>query len=167
MVGSVVGALVAIAFVCVLAVSLLGGNASDQFTTVEPADGAPWTESVALAVDECIAPDVGDITPVTPAEMAPVPCTSPHRSQVFAQAAAGVEDAPFPGDAAVDRQADMFCYGAGFEDFVGTEYDESTLWASAHVPTEQTWAEGHRHVTCFVHPPGNEPTTGTYRDSGL
>lgn len=166
-VGAVVGSLVAIAFVCVLAVTLLGRDASDQFTTVASEDGAPWTSSAALAVGDCVAPDVGDITPVTPAEMVPVACSEPHRSEVFAQAAAGVDDAPYPGDAAIDRQADMFCYGAGFADFVGTDYDDSTLWASAHVPTEQTWAEGHRHTTCFVHPPSNEPTTGSFRDSEL
>lgn len=162
--GAVVGSLVAIAFVCVLAVTLLGGNASDQFSAP---DRPPWPATDQLVIGECIAPDIGDITPVTEEEMAPIPCTEPHRSEVFAEPAAGLDDAPYPGDDAVARQAEMFCYGAGFADYVGIDYDESTLGVSAHVPTEATWAEGLRHTTCFVHPPGNEPTTGSYRGSGL
>ena len=41
------------------------------------------------------------------------------------------------------------CYSS-FEDYVGKSYDESQYEASTLTPTENSWAQGDRTITCTL-----------------
>ncbi len=91
-------------------------------------------------------------------------CDEPHRAEVFAiERLEGNAGTPYPGDEAIDEQADAACDRA-FEAYVGIPYDESRLRAIFYAPTEQTWPGGDRRVTCVVEA-GGEPLTASVRGS--
>jgi hypothetical protein len=176
-VGIVGGAWLAIVVVCVLAVTLLGSNAEEQFTVIDPGselppaddDGAgtvPWTQWAELDVGDCLAADAGSTVPLQTHEVAPISCDEPHRTEVFF--VQPLPDLEFPGESRMQDLVDLACTGQAFTDYVGVPYEETTLWISWSHPGSTSWAEGDRTFACFVH--GADPampTTGSFRDSGL
>ncbi|OWY59696.1 hypothetical protein B7486_73190, partial [cyanobacterium TDX16] len=124
-VGAVTGAWLAIVVVCVLAVTLLGSNAEDQFTVIEPgteapgtqeqlpAPGTPWTELAGLLVGDCTEADLGSADVIDPEQTMAMSCAEPHRSELFLVEPVEGGDA-FPGDAAVQAAVDEACYGSGY-----------------------------------------------------
>ena len=102
-----------------------------------------------LEVGDCFAevPE-GDVLTVPV-----VPCAEPHADEVFAQTSLPGGD--FPGDDAIFAQADEFCI-AEFNSFVGLSYEQSVLDYTYFYPTEESWLEGDRAVTCTIYDPGEE-----------
>jgi hypothetical protein len=173
---------VGIAFVCVLAVTLLGTPVDQQSTFVPvdegPAPGPgrgqevggdgqiPWPTLDALSVGDCFVAEIGGDEPDTADDVVPTSCDQPHRSEVFVQEA--IEGVEFPGREAVVATVEDLCYGRGFTDYVGRPYDDSMLWQTAFFPTEATWNVGSRMITCFVHGPDpTAPTVGSFRDADV
>ena len=77
-------------------------------------------------------------------------CDEPHLAQVVGQERiTGGPTAPWPGQDAVDADAEQLCLEA-FEDFVGIAYEDSQLSGSYISPNEQSWAGGDRAVLCSV-----------------
>ena len=90
------------------------------------------------------------------------PCEEPHRAEVVGiERLPGNAGSPYPGDDAIDRQAEAACDRA-FEAYVGVPYDESRLRAVFYAPTERTWPGGDRRVTCVVEA-GRQALTATVR----
>jgi Septum formation len=88
-----------------------------------------------------------------------VPCSEPHSEEVFA--AVSLPNRDFPGEDAILAQADELCF-AEFESFVGLSYEESVLDFAYVYPSEESWLEGDRLVTCTIFDPG-EKVTGSLR----
>ena len=80
-----------------------------------------------------------------------VPCADPHDAEAYATfALEGGPDAPFPGGADVQSQAQEGCL-ARFADYVGQAYEDSAYYSSAVAPTRRSWNErGDRRVLCSV-----------------
>lgn len=91
------------------------------------------------------------------------PCDDPHDAEVFAQLS--LADGPFPGQAALQAQADELCYGQPFTDFVGRDYGSSSLSSLVSQPTAETWAHGDRRIICIL--TDELVRTGSFRDSEL
>jgi Domain of unknown function (DUF4190)/Septum formation len=85
-------------------------------------------------------------------------CATPHVAEVV-----GTDlrtDESFPGDSALDAVAVEFCYAA-FAEYVGIDYDSSTLDMRYFYPTESTWTLGDRQVVCFVQSMDGAPLEGS------
>ena len=67
----------------------------------------------------------------------------------------------FPGDDALFAQEAEFCI-AEFKSFVGLSYEESVLDFTYYHPSEESWLDGDRVVTCMIYDPG-EQVTGSLR----
>lgn len=76
-----------------------------------------------------------------------VPCGTPHNAQVFA--AFNATDASYPGNTALRREASQGCHAR-----MAGNLDLSKLTTAMSVrflvPEQQSWADGHRRVTCLV-----------------
>jgi hypothetical protein len=88
-----------------------------------------------------------------------VPCSEPHGHEIFA--AVSLPEGDFPGDDALFAQADEFCI-AEFGSFVGLSYEESVLDFTYYHPSEDSWLDGDRVVTCTIYDPGGQ-VTGSLR----
>jgi hypothetical protein len=94
-------------------------------------------------------------------------CVEEHALEVFE-----VTDAPYaefseyPGEQVITDLAFRHCLD-GFEEFVGTTYEESTLDVWALYPTEGSWnLNSDREVVCMVGAFDQTLTTGTLQGSG-
>ena len=94
-------------------------------------------------------------------------CADAHALEVFE-----VTNAPYtefdeyPGEQVITDLAFRHCL-EGFEEFVGTTYEESTLDVWALYPTEGSWnLNSDREVVCMVGAFDQSLTTGTLRGSG-
>lgn len=141
---------------CSIVGDLLGGPAPqpqrDETTQeiVEEGDA----DVFAIRVGDCL----NEATAETVSEVPVVPCDTAHDEEVFSEITlTGTE---FPGDDAVQTQADEGCY-AQFAEFVGLAYEESALEFYAYRPTEDSWTQlDDRIVSCIVYDPAGQ-TTGT------
>jgi len=83
-----------------------------------------------------------------------VPCTQAHYGEVFLQTRSAATG--FDADALVIESSDL-CY-AGFAPYVGTDYASSSLYMDIFTPTQQTWQDGNRAITCTVMDPAGDLT---------
>jgi Septum formation len=89
-----------------------------------------------------------------------VPCRQPHDLEVYANVT--VPGNAFPGDQALEKFADRSCV-AYFKDYVGIPFRDSEFSYQSYVPSEGSWNEGDRLVTCGVVDPDLEKLTGSAR----
>lgn len=136
--------------------------------TVRDPSGTPTAtarvSAFDIAVGDCLDDaDVGTATATTQI----VPCTGPHDSEAFAEST--VSGDTYPGDDALQAQAQSVCSGTAFARFIGIASADSTLQISYYLPTQDTWAGGDRRITCTVYQmdQSGKPvqTTGTLKDS--
>ena len=78
-----------------------------------------------------------------------VPCSGPHDSEAYARFV--LDDGDYPGDDAIQADADDDCSGTAFADFVGIASADSTLQYSYYFPTADSWARGDREVICTIY----------------
>jgi hypothetical protein len=133
--------------------------------TPAPAQAEETASTVAEEVD-VYKLEVGDCLGDVPEEgefstVPTVPCSEPHSEEVYAALTLPDEDGDFPGIETTEAQADELCF-AEFADFVGISYEESVLDFTYFYPTEETWRDGDRLVTCTIYDPGKE-VTGSLR----
>jgi hypothetical protein len=140
----------ALALVAAAAVALSGCGIVDRVTThiadaVGPGPGT--TQNIFnLDVGDCQvgtfdgARDLSTITTID--------CTEAHDTEIYA--ASTLPNGEFPGNAAIDAQADADCFAA-FRNFIGEEYDDSIYDFSWYFPTAGSWAEGDREILCLVY----------------
>lgn len=130
---------------------------SAEPTQVDPADvdGAVMKGLIELTVGDCIPLiDYGDKGVY---EVPVVPCDQPHTDEVYF--VFDVEGPEFPGDKAVDVEAQTRCR-AEFETFVGIPYADSVLDFYYYVPTKRSWTLDDDHaIQCIVY--SEEDVTGT------
>ena len=117
----------------------------------------------ALQEGDCFTdPPTGDLQQVEA-----VPCTEPHTNEVYALFdAEGGEDAPFPGDAEIQSQAEDKCLGDLFTEYVGVEFNASEFGATFIAPTQDTWEElDDREVICVAQSGDGSELTESVKDA--
>ena len=118
-----------------------------------------------LAIGDCF--DDGDMALGEFAEVGEVPlvdCTEPHDNEVYAVVT--VDGDAFPGEEAIQAQADEVCLEA-FDPFVGLDYESSALDFGWLVPTADSWEMGDRVVACFVYRLDLAKVSGTLEGSSI
>jgi hypothetical protein len=84
-------------------------------------------------------------------EVDAVACSDPHDNEVYALADyPASEDAPYPGDIAIENAALDLCRAA-FAPFTGVAYEQSILDIFYIYPTIETWIEGDREIVCSLY----------------
>ena len=146
--------------------SITAGGTTDVFTLRE----GDCLDDAALAA----APDddPADVRPAGDGDEAPdprtvsdvstVPCSEPHDFEVYA--AVPLTGDAFPGDDAVDAQADDLC-GRVFGPFVDSDYQDSIYDYQDYQPTSGSWSTGDRTVDCIVGDPAGK-TVGSLAGIG-
>lgn len=82
-------------------------------------------------------------------EVDTVDCADSHTAEVFA--VFDVDGDDFPGTADIQSQAAEGCNGDRFSEYVGTPYEESEIYTTYLVPTEETWNEADdRTIICLA-----------------
>lgn len=90
-----------------------------------------------------------------------IPCDSPHEYEVFHIAV--LQPGPYPTQFRFDRVFDGECLQQ-FENYVGTQWEVSDVWADMLWPTEEGWNDGDHSVTCFIFDLDG-PVVGSLRNS--
>lgn len=136
-----------------------GTAAPTGATTSSPAaTTAPTTRAdvFSLSVGDCL----NDTSETRVSDVPTVDCTTPHDLEVFYDFALADADA-YPGAGPIQDAAETGCTSQ-FASYVGLEYDKSILAFTEYVPTESSWEEGDRTVTCVLGDP-NGTSTGSLR----
>ena len=113
--------------------------------SVDPAGEGKETSAFDLEVGDCFSVDRDELTSVIVVE-----CGMSHEYEVF-----GVFDHPatpdvaYPGDAAIVESADLECQPF-FEEYVGHDYQTSIWYITSLTPSDQSWADGDREITCTL-----------------
>ena len=152
-----------------VAAALTLGLALSGCTALFPSSAPPATDSqtgdeitqtdtdvFSLSVGQCLNDTAG--TEVS--EVPIVDCTDEHDFEVYSDFEIPGDE--FPGDDAIDSQADAECL-TDFEQFVGISYDDSVYGYTYFTPTEGSWTDGNdRLVSCLIGDP-NGKVTGTLK----
>ena len=114
-----------------------------------------------LAVGECF--DTAETEVLT--EVDKKDCGEPHQYEVVHVAAWTGNDDTFPSDAAQDDFIATECISA-FGEYVGSNYDTSSLFLQTITPSPESWEDGDRMFVCAAYLP-NEELDSSVRNSGL
>lgn len=97
-----------------------------------------------------------------------VPCSGPHESEVFAVLTYPADEGEaYPGAEVVEAYGSEQCMGEAYAEYVGQEYDLSSLFAATLLPSEESWTRaGDREVVCVVYD-HDGPLVGSPEGSGL
>lgn len=129
------------------------------FPSLGASSSAPDDLVFNLEVGQCVsytnAEGLTDLTVVD--------CAQPHQNEVFLLPQ--VPDGPFPGEQALEVQAEQLCTGQAFEDYVGVAYSESEIYYDAAPPSAETWADGDREIICFLGEYDGSEITGSLRNA--
>jgi hypothetical protein len=145
LVGGVLFAVVIVVAAVVGAAVALGGAST-------PSSGAE-VPATRLAVGHCVdGLRAGDDLAGLPV----LPCDQPHEGEVFAilELPAG----PYPGDAALGRQARQECLKR-FETYAPSSVADDRIELFYLHPSQLSWTSGDRGVTCVATDPTTKRTT--------
>ena len=129
----------------------LGGAATPSPTPTGP----PEISVLDLDVGDCLA-TTGNHSATSTVPV--VDCSLEHESEVYSRTV--LDDDEFPGDDAVRDRAVTGCTEA-FTEFVGIEYDASSLDFAYYFPTRTSWDRGDRDIVCLLIDPAAESITGS------
>ncbi|RIJ59451.1 septum formation family protein [Clavibacter phaseoli] len=132
--------------------SITAGGTTDVFTLRE----GDCLDDASLAAPSDDSADVRpagdeDLDPV--ADVSTVPCREPHDFEVYANVT--ITGDAFPGDDAVDAQADDLC-GRAFGPFVDYDYQDSIYDYRYFQPTSGSWSTGDRIANCIIGDPAGK-----------
>lgn len=141
---------------------------------VERDDAGQVTESVEfdamnIAVGDCannpeLVEDVAEGETGVFTEITVLPCSEPHELEAYART--DLPNGDFPGDTEIEILADEFCYEE-YAGFVGTEYEESSLYFQFFTPTKASWSfDGDREILCLISGEEDELLTGSMEGTG-
>lgn len=167
--GAVIGVLSIIAIVGLVFFAFVGAgvasSSSDPFglpdepdggsVTIGPGEQAP-SDAYTLPVGACLDDVPSGV--ISPSNL--VDCAQPHTYEVFGSFF--LSDGAFPGDDAIESSAYEGC-DAVYPNYVGIPWEQSTLAYYYVSPSEETWAEGDREISCLLYDPDTDQTTGSLR----
>ena len=142
------------------------GRPSERPTTETPTAKGRTVQATDLQVGDCYnEPDPASATTnddgkrqVGSVEV--VDCEVPHQHEVYNNYK--ITLSTFPDSSTMQSQIQTACYSS-FEDYVGKSYDESQYEASTLTPTEKSWAQGDRTITCTLVTKDNSLITGSLK----
>jgi len=133
-------------------------------TTQPTASPTPvYQDAFSLTTGTCFDP-IEDMDDESLLAARLVSCAEPHLMEVFGVPSLGVADAPFPGEEALVRNAELVC-DAAFERYVGVEFERSVLEYIYYTPAESTWVAGDRTALCAVVAHEAQPFTASVNGS--
>ena len=98
-------------------------------------------------------------------EVPGVPCGEAHDNEVFATF--DVASSEWPGEDRINELADEGCMER-FEGYVGATYEESVLYITTLMPSEDSWSMiGDREVVCVAYHMDLDKLTSSVRNSGM
>lgn len=112
----------------------------------------------AVAVGQCY--QVGSTGTVSTVVV--VACSAAHDRELLGRGT--LPPRPYPGDAAVDRDADRLCRPL-FARYVGRDVTRSVLSYTWTAPGRAAWVAGNRRINCAGADPAGKRLTGSVRDS--
>ncbi|WP_245993044.1 DUF4190 domain-containing protein [Xylanimonas allomyrinae] len=116
------------------------------------------TQAPQMSLGECFDVSGDDLAPGPT-----VDCAHAHDAEVV-----GVQDVLFesyPGASALDADTRDFCLET-FPEYVGVEYEDSSLDMSYLFPSMTSWAQGDRQLVCYVVAGIGEPLVDSVQGSG-
>jgi hypothetical protein avisC_05188 len=142
------------------------GRPSERPTTETPTAKGRTVQATDLQVGDCYnEPDAASDTTnddgkrqVGSVEV--VDCEVPHQHEVYNNYK--ITLSTFPDSSTMQSEIHTACYSS-FEDYVGKSYDESQYEASTLTPTENSWAQGDRTITCTLVTKDNSLITGSLK----
>lgn len=142
-------------------------NSQVEETPEEPFQEPDDADVFALSVGDCITDT--DMAGTELQTVPTVPCSQPHTFEVYHDFE--ITTSTFPGqdsDELMNLVSDG-CLGDAFTEFVGNEYGSSSLGVMYLSPTQGSWDNGDRLVSCMAYEgegSGNV-STGSLEGSGL
>ena len=82
-----------------------------------------------------------------------VPCSESHQMEVYAETF--IEDSSETRPTDFDKQGEEYCYQE-FSRFVGISYEDSKLDFTYLTPSDDSWKEGDREITCLIKDPAGD-----------
>lgn len=161
LVGSAVALTIALTGCSVLD-SVTGGGSGDA----DRDDEGNVTEEANIDV---FSLKLGDCMPISDnasgeiSDLDVVPCDQPHGDEVFYEFE--LTGDVLPTDAEVSAEVEAKCVPA-FTEFVGLDYNESTLDFWHLTPTADTWVQNDRLVQCIIYKPDPENPQGQLEVTG-
>ncbi|WP_221888801.1 DUF4190 domain-containing protein, partial [Streptomyces sp. WAC05292] len=172
--GLAVAAIILNGITVVLAAGVLWGGLSDEAPRRDGSGevtrpGSGGTEDIRAG--DCFnTPDDMRDYDASGAPAAPsvdiVPCGQPHDGEAFAVFTVEDGDGAFPGADRIRVTAEQKCGETALAGYRGTDAPlPESLELYYYLPTESSWDDGGRKVTCFVGDPAGQ-RTGSIRPSG-
>ena len=142
--------------------SIIGGgsDAPRDDETGEVTEGSN-IDIFSLSVGDCKMEDAsGEIQ-----DTDVVPCSEPHDEEVYFDFE--LEGDEFPEGDAIDAEGEAQCLPA-FEEYVGIDYQSSSLDLFWITPTQDTWDQlNDRVVQCVLYSYDGEQLTGSMKGAGV
>lgn len=123
--------------------------------------GCSLLSAPSAEVGECV--QMADLQAAEVQDIPTVDCTEEHDGQVVSKFVAPAGD--YPTDEEWQTIIQDGCTG-GFEEYVGTSYDESSLNLQDLSPTEEGWDADDRSVICIGYLDG-ETTTESFENAEI
>lgn len=86
-----------------------------------------------------------------------VSCEEPHHIEAYFAGDPWGPEKPYPGSEQALDQAEKWCQGKVFTDYVGVAYGSSVLRTWVWIPGVKSWGAGDRRVVCFAYQRGKKP----------
>jgi hypothetical protein len=129
-----------------------GGIANAIFNANRTPDGeinkGGDLSATELRVGDCF--DLKDPAAETIGDVSALPCTEPHKYEVFFVGSMPTTQRDYPSEDELDSYVERYC-NPTFYLYVGRIYAESELDIFTLSPTNEGWGEGDRSVWCSVH----------------
>ena len=124
-------------------------------------------DAFKMRIGDCFD-DTGSISTAEGGEVSSlpgVPCHEPHDNEVYAVFDVTIDS--FPNDDAMSELAFDSCRSR-FDNFVGTDYESSSLDILTLYPTRDSWLQqGDREVVCALFDMNANKLVGTAKDQAI
>jgi len=139
---------------------ILGGNDAQRDDKGNVTEGTN-IDIFSLKVGDCKMEDAEGEIQATDV----VPCSEPHDEEVYYEFE--LEGDEFPAGDVIDAEGEAQCLPA-FEDYVGIDFDSSTLSLFWITPTQATWDQANdRIVQCVLYHYEGEQLTGSMKGAAV
>ena len=98
-------------------------------------------------------------------EVTVVDCSKAHTYEVIAQSTFGDDIKKLPEGKALDSLGQGFCLGEDFTKYVGIESSQTSYQIEYLMPSDGTWAQGDRKISCVVTQGDKSQVKGSAKDS--
>ena len=116
--------------------------------------------STELQVGDCFSFNNNNDSSTQVGDVEVVDCSAPHLYEVYNNYQ--ITQSTFPDTSTMESEQRTACYDT-FETYVGTSYDRSQYDATTLTPTEASWAQGDRTITCILKTKDGSEITGSLK----